>query len=184
MLDIVVLILLIFAFFRGFRKGAIVAIFSLAGIVIGMIAALKLSGTLSQWLLEHDWVSSAWVQLISWLILFLGVVMLVRLGAKAIERLLKLSMLNGVNRVIGGLLYMFIAAFIWSCLLWLGNKAHLISPETMVISHTYSFLAPVAPFVFEKLGNILPFTKDLLESLSHFFDGVNKNLPGYVGFAG
>lgn len=181
MLDIIGILLLILSFYRGFKKGVVVALFSIAGIVLGMLAALKLSASLSQWLLSDGWVSSAWVQIASWLLLFLGVLFLVRLGAKAIESLLKATMLNGINRIIGGLLYLFIGAFIWSCFLWIANKAHLLSPETLAASDTYNYFSPVAPFVFDKLGNVLPYAKDLFSTLSHFFDDVNKQLPGHVG---
>lgn len=183
MLDIIGILIITLSFFRGFQKGIVVALFSLASIIIGMLAALKFSASLSQWLLAKGWVSSAWVQLVAWLLLFLGVLFIARLGAKAIEQVLKATLLNGINRIIGGLLYLFIGAFVWSCLLWLGNRAHFFSPETLAASHSFPYFEPLAPLVFDKLGAILPFAKDVFHSLSQFFDDVNKQLPGHVGAA-
>lgn len=181
MIDFLGVIIVALAFFQGWRKGIVVAICSLLGIVIGMLAALKLSGAFAAWLMEHGWVTSAWAQIISYILLFLGVLWLVRLLARAIETALKAAMLGIINRMIGGLVYAFIGAFIWSSVLWIGNRAHLIAPETLVSSKTYSYFEPIAPWVFAHIGAVLPFAKDVFADLSHFFDGVNTHLPGHVG---
>ena len=181
MIDIIGILILVLFFFRGWQKGIIVALCSLLGIVIGMLAALKLSGALGNWLMEHAWVTSWWAQVISYIILFLLVLWLVRLVAKAVEGVLKMAMLGLINRLVGGLLYAFIGAFIWSCLLWVANHAHMISPESMATSRTYDYLAPIAPWVFEHIGAVLPFAKDVFADLSHFFDRVNQHLPSHVG---
>lgn len=181
MLDIFGVIILILGFIKGFQKGVVVAIASLLGVVIGMLAALKLSGALGSWMLENGWVSSAWVQIIASVMLFVGVLLLVRMLAKAIEGVLQAAMLGLVNRIIGGLLYAFIAAFIWSSVLWVCNRAHLLSPETLAASKTYYWFEPIAPWVFAHIGVVLPFAKDVFNDLSHFFDGVNEQLPEHVG---
>jgi membrane protein required for colicin V production len=181
MLDIIGIIILALSFFRGFRKGAVVALCSLLGIVLGMLAALKLSGALGAYLMEKGWVTSAWAQIIAYVLLFIGVVMLVRLLAKAIETALKAAMLGLINRLVGGLLYAFIGALVWSSLLWIANRAHLLAPETIVASHTYGYFAPVAPWTFGHIGAVLPFARDTFSDLEHFFDEANKQLPEHVG---
>src|SRR5437879_6093159 len=102
MIDILGILILILSFVRGWQKGIIVALCSLLGIVIGMLAALKLSGALGNWMMEHGWVTSWWAQIISYVVLFLLVLWLVRLLAKAIEGALKMAMLGLINRLIGG----------------------------------------------------------------------------------
>lgn len=181
MLDILGILLLVLSFFRGYRKGLIVALFSVLGVILGMLAALKLSSALATYFLEHNWVTSAWAQIIAYLLLFLGVLWLVRLGARLIESAVKAVMLGLVNRLCGGILYMFIGATIWSSLLWIANKAHIISPESITASHTYVFFEPLAPWVFSHIGTVLPFARDIFSDLQHFFDGVNTHLPGHVG---
>ena len=181
MLDIIGIIILVAAFFRGYRKGVVVALCSLLGVVLGMLCALKLSGALGAYLMEQGWVTSAWAQIISYVLLFLGVMWLVRILARAVEGVLKAAMLGLVNRLAGGVLYALIGAFVWSAVLWIANRAHLIAPETMVASHTYAYFEPVAPMVFAHIGSVLPFARDVFADLGHFFDGVNQHLPGHVG---
>ena len=181
MIDIIGIIILILSFFRGYRKGIVVALCSLLGVLLGMLAALKLSASLGAFLMEKGWVTSAWAQIIAYVVLFIGVVILVRLLAKLVEGALKAAMLGLVNRLIGGLLYACIGAIVWSSVLWIANRAHLISPETLAVSHTYDYFAPVAPWVFARIGIVLPFAKDIFSDLEHFFDGVNHHLPEHVG---
>lgn len=181
MIDILGITILALSFFKGWQKGIIVAACSLLAIVIGMLAALKLSTAFGAWLMANGWITSAWAQIVSYIIIFILVLWLVRLLAKAIEGALKMVMLGFINRTIGGLLYAFIGAFIWSCMLWVANFAHLIAPETLAASHTYNYFAPVAPWVFAHIGAVLPFAKDVFSDLSRFFDGVNQHLPGHVG---
>ncbi len=181
MIDFLGVIIIALSFFKGWRKGIVVALCSLLGVIVGMLAALKLSGAFAGWLLAHEWVTSAWAQIIAYILLFLGVLWLVRIIAKAIETAIKAAMLGLINRLIGGILYAFIGAFIWSSLLWIANRAHLIAPETLAASKTYAWLEPIAPWVFAHIGMVLPFAKDVFSDLSHFFDGVNQKLPGHVG---
>jgi len=181
LLDILGILLLMLSFFRGYRKGLIVALFSVLGVVLGMLAALKLSAAFASYLLEHNWVTSAWAQIIAYLVLFIGVLWLIRLGARLIESAVKAVMLGLLNRLCGGILYIFIGATIWSSLLWIANKAHIISPELITASDTYAFFEPLAPWVFGHIGAVLPFARDIFSDLGHFFDGVNKHIPGHVG---
>ena len=180
-LDFIGLTIIIIFFIRGYMKGIIVAAFSVLAVVLGIICALRLSGLLAQWLLERGLVTSGWGQLISYAILFFGVLLLVRLLAKSVQKLAQLTMLGWLNGVMGGFLYAFMAAVIWSSLLWIANQMHLISPETKVYSRTYTYLEPLAPWVFQHIGKLLPFAKDVFANLKEFFDNVNQTLPEHVG---
>lgn len=183
-LDVIGILFIALFFIRGYMKGFIIAAFSLLAILLGIICALKLSHLLAVFLFDKGIVTSGWAQLVSYVVIFIGVVLLVRLIAKAIETALKIAMLGLVNKLIGGLLYAFMAAVIWSSLLWIGNQMHLITPETIAASKTYSWLAPMAPWVLEHIGSVLPFAKNVFTDLQHFFHSVNQKLPQHVGAAG
>ncbi|HRO42577.1 MAG TPA: CvpA family protein [Flavipsychrobacter sp.] len=180
-LDFIGLTIIIIFFIRGYMKGIIVAVFSVLAIILGIVCALKLSGIFGAWLLEKGWVTTGWATIISYAILFFGVLVLVRLLAKAIQSVAQLTMLGWLNGLIGGLLYAFMAAVIWSSILWIANQVHFVSPETKTYSKTYSYLEPLAPWVFEYVGKLLPFAKDVFSDLSELFNDANQNLPEHVG---
>lgn len=173
-IDVIGIILIVLFFIRGYMKGIIVAVFSLLAIILGIICALKLSEWLAQWMLEKGWITNGWGQVLSYLILFFGVVLLVRIVAKAIEGSARLAMLGMVNGLIGGVVYALMAAIVWSCMLWVGSQTGLIKPEMIAQSKTYSYISPLAPWVFDHVGDVLPFAKDVFKDLSGFFDKLGK----------
>ena len=180
-LDVTGIILILLFFIRGYTKGFIVAAFSVLAILLGFLCALKLSQSFSAWLLANGYLTSGWVQVISYVVLFIGVVLLVHLIARLLQKAVEGMMLGVVNKLIGGILYAFLGAVLWSSMLWIGARMHMFSPELMASSRSYSWLSGLAPWFFEQAGKLLPFVKDTFAKLSEFFDSVNKKLPGNVG---
>lgn len=181
MLDIIAVTLIVIYFIRGWRKGVIVAVFSLVAVVLGVICALKLSGTFAAYLFSKGWVTSGWAQILAYVLLFVGIIWLVRLGARLIQRSVEAVMLGLINRLAGGVFYALLAAIVLSACFWLANQVHAISPDTVASSKIFPYLEPLAPWVFAHVGAVLPFAKNIFADLQHFFDGVNQHLPQHVG---
>ena len=173
--DIIGISLIILFFIRGCMKGFIVAAFSVIAILLGAICSLKLSALLAEWLLEKGYVSSGWAQLISYIILFIGVILLVRLVAKALEASVKALMMGWANRALGGVLYAFMATVVWSSILWISDRLHIISPETIAESKTFEYLSPIAPWFFDKVGVIWPMVKSIFADLQSLFSTIDRS---------
>lgn len=180
LLDIITITIIIAFFIRGYMKGIIIAAFSVLALVLGTLAALRLSERLASYLLEEGIVTSGWGQIVSYIILFVGVVLLVRMIAKALEATLKAAMLGWVNKTIGGLLYGLLGAVIWSALLWLGTEMHFVTEQHISESKTYQYINPIAPWVADKVGNLIPMIKNVFADLEVFFSKVNLILPEHV----
>ena len=93
-LDILLLIFLIFAVIRGYQRGLIVGVFSFVAIVIGLAAAIKLSAVVADYLGENVKLSAQWLPVVSFVLVFLLVVVLIRLGANMLQRTVEWSMLG------------------------------------------------------------------------------------------
>ena len=100
-IDIVCLVLLVWAVFKGLRNGLVVAIFSFLAFVVGLAAALKLSTVAASYIGNNTNISERWLPFIAFAAVFIIVVLLIRLGAKAIEGLLQVAMLGWAHRVAG-----------------------------------------------------------------------------------
>lgn len=183
-LDFIAITLIVIFFIRGYMKGIIVAAFSVLAIILGIICSLKLSERLATYLFEQGYVTSGWAQIVSYIILFTGVVLLVRLIAKAMQSAMEAVMLGWVNKGLGGLFYAFVAIVSWSTLLWLGNEIKFIKPEQKEASRTYEYIAPVAPYIATQTGTFWPMAKDVFADLQLFFENVNEQLPQDVDTAG
>lgn len=171
-IDIIALVLIVMAIFKGLRNGLVVAVFSLLAFIIGLLAAIKLSAIVADYLGENVDVSQRWLPVLAFALVFIVVVLLVRLGAKAIEGILKVAMLGWINRIGGVVLYIVLYFFIFSVLLFYLEQLHVIKPTTIETSVTFEHIKPIGPVIMSVFGSVLPFFKNMFAELESFFDNL------------
>ncbi len=118
-IDIILAIPLLWGAFIGFKKGLILELASLVGLILGIYGAIKFSDFTAQKLTEHVEVSTEWLGLISFLLTFILIVFAVFLMAKALDKALKIIALGLVNRLLGLLFGLLKYALIVSTLLYI-----------------------------------------------------------------
>ena len=160
-IDIIVIILVMIACVKGYQKGLIIALFSLAGFIIGLAAAVKLSALVAEHLRSSVNVSAKWLPFISFALVFMAVVFLVRLGAKFLEKMIQLALLGWVNRLGGILFYVMLYLIIFSIFLFYAEKINLFRGNTIQSSTTYSFIHNLGPEVIDGFGKIIPVFKNM-----------------------
>lgn len=171
-IDIILAILLVLAVIKGFRRGLILGIFSFLAIMIGLAAAIKLSALVAGYIGASVNVSERWLPIISFIVVFFLVLLLVRLGAAFIQKSMEVAMLGWINRLGGILLYVVIYLIVYSILLFYAEQIHLLKPETISESVTYTYIRPWGPKVIDAMGWLLPFFRDMFTDLQSFFGGV------------
>lgn len=169
LIDGIVAGLLVLALIKGWRNGLVLAIFSFLAVVIGLAAAMKLSAVAAGYLGQNVSVSQRWLPFIAFVAVFLGVMLLVRLGAKLLEGALQAAMLGWANRLGGFLFYGLLYLFVFSLLLFYAAQLQLIQPQAQEASVAYPFLAQLGPKVIDGLGVVLPFFKNMFAELESFF---------------
>jgi membrane protein required for colicin V production len=168
-IDIVFLFLILIACVKGYSKGFIIALFSIVGFIAGLAAALKLSAYAAEKLSGTFNASGKWLPFISFLLVFIVVVVLVNLGAKLIQKSVELVMLGWLNRLGGVLLFALLYSIFFSIFLFYAVQLKILSPQTVQASQVYPVLQPLGPFVINALGSIIPIFKDLFGQLQEFF---------------
>ncbi|HVZ25960.1 MAG TPA: CvpA family protein [Sediminibacterium sp.] len=172
LIDSILLVCLVMAAWKGYRRGFVVAIFSLAGIFIGLAAALKFSAAVAGWLGTNTQISNAWLPFLSFLLVMVGVIILVRMGAALIQSALELAMMGWLNRISGMILYAALYITVLSVCLFYVHKMQWLKESSFQESHTYAFIEPWGPKLIAAFGKILPFLSGTWEQLTHFFDHV------------
>lgn len=102
-IDIFIVLLLLFAIWRGFKKGLIVELFTLLAVFAGLYAAVHFSDYISIKLKEDagwDW---EYVPIVAYAFCFLAVGAMVYFGGKMLEKVIKVVQLGLVNRMAGAL---------------------------------------------------------------------------------
>jgi len=176
-IDIVFLLLMVWAVIKGFRRGLIVSIFSLLAIIAGLAAAIKISALVAVQLGKVVNISDRWLPMISFVVVFLGIVLIVRLGANLIQKTVEIAMLGWVNRLGGILLYVILFTVVYSIFLFYAVQLHFFKEEIIQQSVTYAYIEPWGPKVINSLGSIIPFFKDMFNELQQFFGGVAEKMP-------
>lgn len=176
-IDIIIAIALIFAIIKGYQQGLIVAVFSVLAFIIGLAAAIKLSAVVAGYIGKAVNVSDQWLPVISFAVVFLIVVLLIRLGAKLIQKSVQFAMLGWINRLGGILLFIIIYILIFSVLIFYAEQMDLIKPETKNASVTYPYIQPWGPKVIDAFGKIIPIFKDMFIDLKEFFGNVSNRVP-------
>lgn len=171
-IDIIFLLLLVIAIIKGISRGFIVAIFSFLAIIIGVAAAMKLSYIVANWLQHSFNTGQEWLPVLSFLIVLIGVILLVRWIANLIQAAVKIAMLGWLNKLGGIVLYLFIYLFTYSVLLFYLTKMNFIKPETIAASKTYSLIEPFGVKAIDIVGKVIPFFKGIFQQLSDFFENI------------
>ncbi|MEO6405300.1 MAG: CvpA family protein [Ferruginibacter sp.] len=168
-IDAVFFLLLVLAVFKGFRKGLIVALFSFLAFIAGLAAALKLSTIVAGKLSSQTGSSARWLPVLSFILVFIVVALLVSLAGRLIQKTFETAMLGWANRIAGAVFYLLLYSIFYSIFLFYAVQLRLISDNTIKASLTYIYLQPLAPFIMNKLGDIIPFFKNMFEQLQQFF---------------
>jgi membrane protein required for colicin V production len=154
-IDIVFVVLFIWSIYRGYTKGFIIQLATLAGLLLGIFGALKFSDYTASVLAKKMDVNEQTLSILSFALTFIIILVAVILIAKLIEKFTEAIELSPVNKILGVLLSMIKMAFIISVILVLVNKAdnkyNFISNNTKEKSLLYKPLSNFAPILFPYL---------------------------------
>lgn len=168
-IDVIFLILLAIAVLKGISRGFVVAVFSFIAIIIGVLAAMRLSYAVAERLQQSFSTGKQWLPFLSFLIVLICVIVLVRLIAGIIQRAINIVMLGWLNKLGGIILFVLLYISVYSVILFYLTKMNVIKPETISASHTYNFIEPFGPKIVDIVGEIIPIFKNLFQHLSDFF---------------
>ncbi len=133
-IDIIILLFLLYGAFRGFSKGLIIEVATLAGLILGVFIAIRYSPFTEGILKDFLNITSRYLSYIALAVTFLLVVIVVYLLGKMLTRLVDIISLGLVNKLLGTLLGIA-KYFIMVCVLLmivdaLNDKFYFISEET------------------------------------------------------
>ena len=154
-LDIIFLVPLLFALYRGFKKGLIHMIASLAALLLGIFGAIKLRPVFASLLDSVFNISPDHMNVIAFAVAFVTIVLVIHLVAFLVDKLVKAVALNFVNRLLGMAFGLLVTSFVISMILWPINQVNaekqIIKPKHIEGSLLYKPLSGFAPAVFPYL---------------------------------
>ncbi|OIO99821.1 MAG: hypothetical protein AUJ98_10000 [Bacteroidetes bacterium CG2_30_33_31] len=152
LIDIILLIPLLWFAYKGFSKGFIIELSTLIALLLGIYIATQFSNYTSDFMIRKFNLTGEYIRIISFIITFLGVIILVMLFGKSLEKVIKVFQLSALNKIAGAMFSMAKTAFILSVIIYIFAKLSIedifIKPEYKDKSLIYNSIKKIAPAVF------------------------------------
>ncbi len=172
-IDLFVAIVIALGFYLGYTRGLIKTVFDSLSLVIGILAALKLSPVMIGLLQEIIKTSPAITFILGVVITFIGVMALIRFLGKKLEDMLEAVNINFINKIAGGALQALFFAYLLSLALWLVNSLKVFNPETKAASITYPLLEPLPDKGKAIYTSLKPLFKGFWDKTVEAMDSIN-----------
>lgn len=160
-IDIVILLIVLASAVWGIFKGFVAQIVSILALIFGVWCAFKFSNYCSAEIKNFFSLATAQstITIIMFVIILLLILILGRFIGKGIEGVIKLSMLEWLNRALGFVFAALKAIIILSLIIYVldcfNNTWHFIPKETLQTSKGYLFLNNFSAKLFPYLQNIV-----------------------------
>jgi membrane protein required for colicin V production len=169
LIDVFIGVILLLGFYSGFRKGLVVELTSLLGLILGIVGAYYISKHhglyIGEWL---NW-DPEYLKITTFLLSFLLILIVVSLIGKGITKLMDVVALGIVNKILGGVFGLLKFALLISVLLLLfnaiNNEMKLVQQKTLDESLTYPVLNGLSESVWTKLVDMSKEHKDVIDQV-------------------
>ena len=154
-LDIILSLPILWGIYRGFTKGFIVSVASLAALILGVYAAIHFSSFTGEYINRWFHPEPQHLKILSFTISFFLVVIIVRIIGWALDKMIKSAVLGFLNRILGvifnGLKWVIILSVIISILEPIKLTKNLIDDQVRDESSLYHPVSRIAPAMFPYL---------------------------------
>ncbi len=154
-LDVGLAIPLILGLYKGFKKGLILELTSLLALIVGLFGGIYFFEIGKSFLDSHFDINEKFLPILSFLSLFVCIVLVVSIVGKILDKFVKMIALGGINRLVGALFGLLKMAVIVSTLLMFTYKFHSLIPflssEKTNSSMLYRPLRFLVPGILPKL---------------------------------
>ncbi len=156
-IDILLFVPLLLGAWKGFRKGLVIEITSLAALVLGVWGAIRFSDYIAVLLIEHFTLNEKFLPVLAFGITFLIILIAVFAIGKLVERFVDLMAMGTLNKIAGGVFGAAKFSLIISVLLVIINaydeKMHFIPKEMKENSLLYVPMTTMALKIVPALEN-------------------------------
>ena len=163
-IDIILCVPLLWGLYKGFTKGLIIEAASIIALGLAVWGGIKFSDFLTGYIHAHFIWDTKYLPVISFAIIFLGILIGVYAIAKLLERLIKAVSLGFVNKLAGGVFGMLKFGLILSVIILVLNaiekNIHIIPAEAKQKSLLYKPVGKIVPLIIpgireSKLGDMI-----------------------------
>ena len=156
--DIVIVCCFLPALYFGIKNGLVKQLVALAVLYFGIRLSLRFSVPVGDWVVEHFGMSDFWARAVSFILIFFVIAIVLNLIGKGVEKIIQISLLGWLNRLLGVVMTICLFALLLSVLVYLVDSANnileFIPKEKLEESRFYSQLLNLSQEVFPRVKDL------------------------------
>lgn len=170
-LDILWLLLLIWGAYSGFKKGFVAEAFSIGAFLVATVSSVKFMELLTRLLQKWSINLGNITPYVTFVLAFIVIVIIITLLGRLFSHLIHMTLLGGVDRLIGAVLGVFKWFFFIGVFLWLANVLKLHIPHSYLVD---DYFLPLAQSLAPRL---LDWLSTYFSSLQSWLVPLEKHTP-------
>ena len=151
-IDIVIVCCFLPVLYFGIKNGLIKQVVAFAVIYFGIMLSLKFATPVADWVVQHVKIPEFWAKAVSFILIFFVVALLLNLLGKLLEKIIKISLLGWLNKLLGIVVTFCIFALVLSVAVYFVDSANnlldFIPKEKLEESRFYPALLNLSKEVF------------------------------------
>jgi len=156
-IDVFILVLLVYAVFRGITRGLVLQLASLVALIAGIFLALKFSGFTARYLIKHWAFDYEYLYMVSLALTFILVFIMITILGNLLDKVVKTSQLSFINKLAGAFFNICKVMLIMGVLLLyierVNNRISILPKNARENSFFYKPVTSATLFLFPSLGN-------------------------------
>ena len=151
-IDIVIVCCFLPVLYFGIKNELIKQVVAFAVIYFGIMLSLKFATPVADWVVQHVKIPEFWAKAVSFILIFFVVALLLNLLGKLLEKIIKISLLGWLNKLLGIVVTFCIFALVLSVVVYFVDSANnlldFIPKEKLEESRFYPALLNLSKEVF------------------------------------
>ena len=132
-IDIVLLAIIALGAIQGYRKGFLMEVVSISAFIVAVIAGFKLLHVGIDFLRDNFHLSGKWLPYLSFLLIFVGIIILMNVIGRAVKKVLDMTLFGGFDNMVGALVGSFKWIFGISVLIWIFNYFQICNWRCFIV---------------------------------------------------
>jgi membrane protein required for colicin V production len=170
--DIVILPILGFFAWLGFRNGLVREILSIIGVVLALFIGFQYAEPATTWFNTESVTQSKYLPYFTFIVIFFVVMIFIRLTIFFMEEFLSVVMLSLPNRVMGGIFGVLKACLYLSIALIILDTVEVPDDDVRESSFTYDALMEVGPHAYNVVAFFYP-------GADNYYDGIKQKFEDF-----
>jgi membrane protein required for colicin V production len=176
-IDIIVILVVVLALYKGWSKGLIMSLFVLLSYAVALTCAFYFSSKVAGYFKASAGSESKWYSILAFIVVMIGAIILVRIIGKLIEKTAELMLLGLVNRILGIVVFGLVYGSLLAILVVYLKNYGLLEDSTIQNARAGSYLNNYGDWLLKKLTVWVPEIKNMFNSSKQFIEQKATLLP-------